>query len=181
MTEGPLLVDVVDLRRDLGSFREIERSVEFDDMRVGEREIVDGRVDVALTVASITDAVVASATAIVASGTLSFTASGPCRRCLEPVRRELAAEIQEIFEDVPTDGDTWPIDDGRIDLGAVVREEALLSLPVTALCSDGCAGPDPERFPTSEADADSEADGAASAARDPRWAALDELDLENRG
>jgi uncharacterized metal-binding protein YceD (DUF177 family) len=68
----------------------------------------------------------------------------------------------------------------------------LLALPLSAVCSEACPGPDPERFPaTVERTAGPGGDGAARAEgdaapgeggdeppADPRWAALRELRFE---
>ena len=81
--------------------------------------------------------------------------------------------MQEIFENAPTEGETWPIDDERIDLAPMVREAALLALPLAPLCTDDCAGPEPDRFPTGAPD-----DEEGEPPRDERWAALDALEFD---
>lgn len=96
----------------------------------------------------------------------------PCRRCLDDVEEPFDVEVREIFERHPTDGETWPIEDERIDLTPVLRELALLSLPLAPLCREDCAGPEPNRFP---AMAYVEPDADAPPPRDERWAALDGL------
>lgn len=125
------------------------------------------------------DAVVeATGADVVVTGVVRFPWEGDCRRCLQPVTGTAEADVREIFEPTPVEAETWPLDGDSIDLGPVLREVALLSLPLVPLCSEDCAGPDPERFPaTPEDDAepgegDAEADEAP---RDPRWAALDDL------
>jgi len=100
--------------------------------------------------------------------------SGPCRRCLQETRGEVVADVDEIFETGATPGETWPITDGCIDLEPVLREALLLELPLAPLCRDDCAGPAPDRYPTTVDDA------GAAPARDPRWAALDDLDIDER-
>ncbi len=121
---------------------------------------------------------------VVVTGRVRFPWEGDCRRCLAPVEGEVEVDVREIFEPNPVEAETWPLDGDSIDLGPMLREVALLSLPLVPLCSEDCAGPDPERFPaTVEGDADGEAAGpdgdddepAAEGPRDPRWAALDEL------
>jgi len=66
----------------------------------------------------------------------------------------------------------------RIDLVPVVRELALLALPLAPLCRDDCTGPDTDRFPTGPAEG---TDGPESdePQRDPRWAALDALAFDD--
>ncbi len=58
----------------------------------------------------------------------------------------------------------------------------LSGLPLAPLCREDCAGPDPDRFPTTteeahEAELAAEAE-AAEPAPDPRWAGLDDLRFE---
>ena len=163
MTGDDLVVDVVELRRHTGTRRELGRTVHLDALEVGDASVVDGRVDLALVVEAVTEGVVVH-------GTLGLVARGPCRRCLADVDTPVEVPVKEVFESDPTEGETWPLDDERIDLGPVVREAALLSFPLAPLCAEDCAGPEPERFPTGPAE-------EAAAGPDPRWAALDELDL----
>jgi uncharacterized protein len=61
-----------------------------------------------------------------------------------------------------------------VDLEPVVRDAALLNLPLAPLCRPDCAGPVPDALPVVvEGEGDDDAP-----ARDPRWAALDELRLD---
>ena len=159
-----LIIDVVDLRRRTGSRRTVESRLVLDDLEVGERSIVDHAVQANLVVEAVTEGVVVS-------GRVSALSRTPCRRCLRDVDLPLDFEIREIFETAPTEGETWPIDDERIDLTPVLREVVLLNLPVVPLCAEDCAGPEPDRFPTGLASDD-------EPRRDERWAALDELRFE---
>jgi uncharacterized protein len=110
-------------------------------------------------------------------GTARGEWAGPCRRCLDPTEGDVAAQIDEIFETRHTIGETWPITDGVIDLEPVLREALLLELPLAPLCREDCAGPDPDRYPTSTAE--DEADERPP--RDPRWAVLDDLAVDEGG
>lgn len=109
--------------------------------------------------------------AVLAAGTVEGRWSAPCRRCLEPASGELRAEVSELFEVRPTEGETWPLRGEGVDLGPMLRELALLSIPLAPLCRSGCEGPAPDRFPTGPA-----ADEAPVV--DPRWSALDELTFD---
>lgn len=109
-----------------------------------------------------------------ATGTARARWVGECRRCLEPTAGEIVAPVAEIFEAYPTEGETWPIDDGEIDLTEALTQALVLELPLAPLCRDDCAGPDPERFP---AEPETDADEAAEPPADPRWAALEGLEL----
>jgi len=159
-----LIVDVVDLRRRTGSRRTVESRVVIDDLEVGERLIVDRAVQANLVVEAVTEG-------LVVSGQVTALSRTACRGCLGDVDVLLDFEIREIFEATPIEGETWPIDDERIDLTPVLREVVLLNLPVAPLCAEDCAGPEPGRFPTGLAPGD-------EPPRDERWAALDELRFE---
>ena len=114
---------------------------------------------------------------VTVGGTVAGTWTGPCRRCLEPTEGDFGTRISEIFELSPTPGETWPINDGLIDLEPVLREALLLELPLAPLCRDDCEGPDPQRYPTSSEDDEAEDEPPA----DPRWAALASLKIDEPG
>lgn len=122
----------------------------------------------------------ASGSDVVVTGTVTFAWEGECRRCLQAVEGRVEADLREIFENEPVEGETWPVAGDAIDLAPVLRETVLLALPLVPLCSDDCAGPDPERFPTTvEADAGpADEDEEVAPPADPRWAALDQLRFE---
>lgn len=107
---------------------------------------------------------------------VSTTWEAECRRCLEPVTGVLELDVAATFVegDLGEEAEVYPIEDDWIDVGAVVREEVLLALPLTPLCSGDCAGADPERFPTT-----GPVDGSADPPEaDPRWAVLSELTFD---
>lgn len=112
---------------------------------------------------------------LIAQGAIKVDWNGPCRRCLEQQDGTSAVETREIFQRKPIEGETYYLDENEVDLEPMVREVVLLNLPVAPLCSADCAGPDPDRFPTSVvADEDSDAEPPA----DPRWAALSEITFD---
>lgn len=130
----------------------------------------EGLVDADLVVEAIGDD-------IVVSGSLRAPWVGECRRCLGEVTGDLDVAVREVFERRPTEGETYPLADGTVDLGPMVLEAVLLALPLAPLCSTACAGPDPERFParTPGQEIDEGDSGEGERPRDPRWAVLDEL------
>ena len=169
MTQSRLLIDVVEIRRRPGTRRRVEAALALEDLVSGERSIVDGRLDVTATIESVMEGVVAD-------GSVAGVSRVPCRRCLEDVDEPFEVDFREIFEREPTEGETWPLGDDQIDLTPVVRELALLSLPLAPVCREDCEGPDVERFPTGPAE---EPDPDAPPPRDERWAALDALTFED--
>ena len=108
---------------------------------------------------------------VLVTGTASGRWSVPCRRCLEPMQGDLLAEIQELFEVHPTEPETWAIQEEGIDLGPMLREVALICLPLAPLCRTECEGPAPDRFPTGAPEDD-------DSRIDPRWSILDELTFD---
>ena len=108
------------------------------------------------------------------TGTVAAHWEGTCRRCLEDTTGSVDVEIQEIFERQPVEGETYPLPDNQVDLGPMLEEQVVLTLPLAPLCADDCAGPAPETFPTAvESDEEPEPTG------DPRWAALDALEFDD--
>lgn len=174
--DGGLIIDTVELRRRTGTRRVLVQRVDLtagsEEPSAGEFSVVDGCLEIDLVVEAVTEGVSVT-------GTATGRWTGPCRRCLEPIVAPLGIELREIFETDPTDGETWPIDDERIDLGPVLREAALLALPLAPLCRTDCAGPAPDRFPATVAtDPAPVRDLDDAPAADPRWAALDQLRFE---
>lgn len=115
---------------------------------------------------------------------------GECRRCLDTVSGPVEIDSTFSFLEELADGSAAEADDADayvlegdwIDLGEVVREELMLTLPLTPLCEFNCAGADPERFPTGP-DApvleDDDSELGEDAPIDPRWAGLSELVFED--
>jgi uncharacterized protein len=108
---------------------------------------------------------------IVVNGTVTAEWAGECRRCLTPIAGSVTAEVEEIFVSEPEDGETYPIEGHHIDLEPMVREAAVLALPLAPLCRPDCAG----LCPTCGADLNQGPCGCAPSTGDPRWAALDVL------
>lgn len=106
--------------------------------------------------------------------------AGECRRCLDLVTSEVDIDIETSFVDDPSagaDGETYAVVRDTVDVGAVVRDELMLALPLSPLCRADCDGPDPERFGSIEAQPESEAPESDSLV-DPRWAALSQLTFD---
>lgn len=174
---------VTDLRRHVGERLEEVRSVTVAPRRIGDAEVSPDPVTVTVALESLSDGVRVD-------GSVEFTWTGACRRCLEPATGPGRSEFRELFVDDPeryvgagADEEVHPVTEGWVDLADVVADAVALGLPLAPLCGPDCPGPDPEHFPvTVEGDG---AGGAAEAAAgagagegppvDPRWAALSEL------
>jgi uncharacterized protein len=172
MGSRPLLVGVTDLLRRLGTRRPVQRSVGLDDLAISTASVTPGAdVVVDLELESISNGVSAT-------GTVTVPWTGACRRCLEPVTGTAVTEVQEIFDRHPVEGETYPFAGDVIDLEPLVRDAALLALPLAPLCETGCRGPEPDAFPAT-VEGEDEGDGTdQEPAGDPRWAALDQLRFE---
>ena len=167
MPQPILRIGVMELRRRPGTQRDVRVSATLPGLAItGARVPDDAELEVDATLESIDGAVTVV-------GVVRVPWSAECRRCLDEVTGLVDVELQEVFEVRPIDGETYPIEGDEVDLEPVVRDAALLNLPLAVLCRDDCAGPDPETLPVIVAGEASE-----EPERDPRWAALDALHLE---
>ena len=161
----PLHVGVAELRRRPGTQREVEVDVEVPGLELSTARVPDGaELHVELVLESLPDGVTAT-------GTIQVPWAAECRRCLRQIDGTAVAQVREVFEARPVEGETYPLEGDHIDLEPMVREAALLALPLAPLCGEDCSGPAPDAFPTGSEVTDDH-DGPAG---DPRWAALDAL------
>jgi uncharacterized protein len=170
----PLVVGVADLVRHLGSRKPVTRTARFEHLGISTASVPpDEDVAIDLALESI-------ANGIVAEGTVTVPWVGDCRRCLREIRGTAVSELREIFDRHPVEGETYPFDGEVVDLEPMVRDAMLLALPLAPLCGPDCRGPAPTDFPATVEGDEPAADGGAGdePARDPRWAALDQLDLD---
>lgn len=170
---GPLELSVVEDLRRPGNRRPVQRVVAAESMATSVAAVPEGS-DVTIDVV-----VEAIGDDLVVAGTVGAGWVGECRRCLEPVAGTVELAVREVFEPHPVEGETYPLGDGVVDLGPMVREAVLLALPLAPLCNDRCVGPDPERFPAAAPTDGGDGAGDAEPARDPRWAALDALRFDD--
>ena len=129
---------------------------------------------------------------VMVTGTVGCGWRGECARCLNVVDGAATAEVGELFEPRPTEGESYPLSDDHVDLTPMVRDAILLELPIAAI---RCPHPEPcPHLPEeliarldgggddgTDADSDGE-DVGASAGRDladPRWAALDQVRFDD--
>ncbi len=171
MAHPALRVGVLELRRRPGTQRDVHIATSLPGLAITGARVTEG-VDLVL------DATLESIDgAVTVTGTLEVPWTAECRRCLEEVAGVAEVEVSEVFEVHPVEGETYPIEGDEVDLEPVVRDAALLHLPLAPLCREACAGPAPDDLPVAVAGTP-EAEERAEPVRDPRWAALDELRLE---
>lgn len=166
-----LRVNAVELLRSPGAIREVEvvlgeaeqAALQLDEAPIQGDIVVD--VEVASTLDGLT-----------VQGEVRVPWEGECRRCLNPVTGVAVADVDELY--VTSESlrdDAIPIEGDQLDLAPIVREYALLELPDAPLCREDCAGLCPVCFidrNTGTCDCD-------TSVRDDRWAALDDLNLDD--
>ena len=107
---------------------------------------------------------------VLATGTAATAWTGECRRCLNEATGDLEVHFRELFEEAPTEGDSYPLRHEQVDLEPLAREAVLLELPQAPLCKEECRGLCPRcGADLNEGDCDCEPE------RDPRGAALDAI------
>lgn len=122
---------------------------------------------------------------ILVRGTADVDLVMACSRCLAEIVDEATVALTELYldprrrdEHPPTDGEDYLIDDdlAHLDLAPALRDALTLVVPLQPLCREDCAG----LCPTCGANLDEVDCGhAREQARDPRWAALAELHLDD--
>ena len=174
MTYRPLVVPIADLRRHPGTRRQFTESVELSGLGISSATVPEeASIDLDLELETLSSG-------LVATGTITTPWVGECRRCLQPVEGLSVAQIREIFEPRPVEGETYAMGEDTVNLEPMVRDAVLLALPLAPLCAADCRGPAPELFPTrvEGEGTESEEEEGSGPISDPRWAALAELDFE---
>ena len=83
---------------------------------------------------------------LVVRGGVVGTVSQDCRRCLDPVERQVEIDITLLFAPsdllVEDEGETYRLELGarEIDLGPYVRDEVVLAIPAFVECRADCRG-----------------------------------------
>jgi uncharacterized protein len=120
---------------------------------------------------------------VLVSGEATADLEGECARCLEPIRDQITANLQELFvyddirdsAEAEEDDEVSMLRDDLVDLEPLLRDAVVLALPFQPLCQPDCPGLCPE-CGVRLAD---EPDHAHDAAIDPRWSALQGLTDED--
>ncbi|HSS32405.1 MAG TPA: YceD family protein [Solirubrobacterales bacterium] len=110
--------------------------------------------------------------------TFGVHVEGPCMRCLEPAAIDLEVEAREIDQAATEDPELRSpyVSDDELDLSRWAHDATSLAVPTQILCRPDCAGLCSVcGEPLNDADP---ADHEHGEAKDPRWAALDNLKLE---
>jgi uncharacterized protein len=133
----PFVIDTRELGRRAGSMQELHRDVPAPESWGLElvRIPAGGTISFDLRLESVMDGVLVTAE-------VAAPVEAECGRCLDPVSADVAADIQELFayEPDPDDEDALVLDGDLIDLGPVIRDALVLSLPLNPLCDPDCQG-----------------------------------------
>jgi uncharacterized protein len=162
-------VDVRDLLEDRGASRRVTLERTFDDMGT---ELARVPAESPIRIEVLLESVVEG---IQASGPLSGRIAYRCARCLRDFSDDFQFEVNELFAPDPAEeSDQYPIAEGRIDLEPMVRDTVVLAMPFSPLCRRDCLG-------LCERCGGDRNLGECSCrpATDPRWAALDGLQLDD--
>lgn len=166
-SELDISIDLAALLRRPGTRREVAIDVRPTGLRTSQAAI--DAITGPLTVESMGEKVTAT-------GHLAIAWTGSCRRCLDEATGSVDLDLLEIYELHPVDGETYELPrDDTLNLGPMLAEQALLSLPLAPLCADACVGPAPDLYPAEVVDEEETGEKPP----DPRWAALDELTFDD--
>jgi len=111
------------------------------------------------------------------TGSVSLARSGECRRCLAEVAWGESVTADELYQREVTEPDAIVIETDALDLSVLVRDMTVLALAAELpLCRTECAG----LCPVCGVDRNDEACSCETEIRDERWAALDQLVLDEQ-
>jgi uncharacterized protein len=139
---NPWRVELRELGRRAGSMRELERAVPAPaGWRVELLGVPEGApVRLQLRLESVMEGVLVS-------GEIDAPVVGSCARCLEPIEDTLRLDVQDLYaypgsttEATSDEDEVRLVENDAIDLEPLVRDTVVLSLPLSPVCTDDCAG-----------------------------------------
>jgi uncharacterized protein len=154
-------IDIADLLARPRARRDVSISEALGDLG-GSAAVVGGPITVDAHLERIPDGIVVRAD-------LTATWQAECSHCLRAISETMHLHADELFEVVPVEGETYPIEGHEIDLEQLVRDTVLLELPLAPHCAEPCVA---ESAPGAGTDED-----PTDTPSDPRWAALSELEI----
>jgi uncharacterized metal-binding protein YceD (DUF177 family) len=78
---------------------------------------------------------------VLVQGTLTLGVEDECYRCLEPVQREIEVDVEELYAFPASALSDFSIDeDAILDLGPLLRDEAIIADTRGTLCRPDCQG-----------------------------------------
>ncbi len=114
---------------------------------------------------------------ILVQGTLHTQIVTECGRCVKPLYYPVELSLEELFSSPPSADTVYAVDEaGNLDLAPLLREEAILAVPMGVFCGPDCAGLCPKCGQNlNEAQCDCKDDDI-----DPRLAILAQFNQRNR-
>jgi uncharacterized protein len=160
-------INARELLRQPGLTKDVEVTIPATELGVDDDRIVgDVRVDLHA---------VSGIDGIAVRGSITVPWATSCRRCLRAVAGVGEITVDEMYQDdVGPGDDAFEIEGDQIDLAPAIREYLMLELPDDRLCRDDCAG----LCVVCGADRNTDPCACDTSVRDERWAALDELHLD---
>jgi len=163
----PLRVNAVELLRQPGAVREVVVALPAEPLDIAHERLA-GDIEVDLWLEALNDG-------IAVTGSVTAPWATECRRCLTEVGGAAVVEVDELYQVEVLDPDAFVIEDNQLDLAPLVRESALLELDRERQCRDDCVG----LCPVCGVDRNSVTCTCDTTVRDDRWAALDDLVLDD--
>jgi len=111
---------------------------------------------------------------VLATGGGDTFATGECSRCLDPIEVDVKVDFVELFAYSLTNEDDFVVEDEKIDLEQVIRDEVVPNLPSQPLCNQDCLGLCVECGEKLSDNTNHEHEGPV----DPRWKALENFEKE---
>jgi uncharacterized metal-binding protein YceD (DUF177 family) len=139
---NPWKVDLRELGRRAGSLHELNRTAPAPgDWRLELIGVPEGaEVGLHLRLESVMEGVLVS-------GDLDVPVVGSCARCLEPIEDALHLDVQELYaypgsttEATSEEDEVRRLEGDFLDLGPLVRDVVVLSLPLAPVCTEDCGG-----------------------------------------
>ncbi len=177
----PFVVDTRELGRRPGAMKELMRTAPApDDLLIPVIAIAPGTaIELSLRLESVVEGVLVS-------GTATTTARGECVRCLDGVTLPVVLDLQELYDypdkhdklrapaDEDEESEERQIVDDLIDLEPLIRDLAVLALPLKPLCREDCPGLCSECGARLADDPQHDHE-----VLDPRWAELSSLNVQS--
>ncbi len=143
------------------------------EVKVDEGVAIDNEVDITFLDSPRIEGVAVNMSGYIElSARLSAKYETACSRCLKLLERELVLDLKypiaESLENMDNDEYLIP-ENGLIDLGELVRENIILNLPISHICSDDCKG----LCTKCGADLNLGDCGCVRVEKDPRWSVLE--------
>jgi uncharacterized protein len=165
MTRPPFVVNVATLRRQPGASLRERREAPIPELAVIGSSVPEGAT---VVVEVLLESVHGG---IMATGSVTASWVGDCRRCLAVARGDLHSAVRELFEPGGDPEQTYPLRGDQLDLEPLARDAVLLELPQVPLCAEGCLG----LCPVCGINRNEASCSCQTESVDPRWAPLDAL------